>query len=283
MVPALGLVWRCPQYLVFGARRRNITCATVATVCFMIDMIEQAVIRLSALQKWPPAEFFRAYSLAMRGGKVEHLEWSEEDAKFDRFFLTVHEAGHAVVSYALGHGCSRISLSTHTLEHQGCTAFTWDGVFFPRTPKSLKPNAVAWAVANGIATAAGPAAELAIRLHCDRPVNPVQGNRRNSRDDALITEISGAFSAAPRGDSAYREGVWRKAQEAIANPKIMTAIIAVAAELNENYWHAPSECLGTRTNTMPGATARAIMRKEGIIPGMLTPPQLIETETRAAA
>ena len=260
------------HFAMFSGRLRDLELSALVIIEYKILMIEQADIRLPALQKWPPAEFFRAYSQAMRGGKVEHLEeWSGEDARFDRFFLAVHEAGHAVVSYALGHGCSRISLSTHTFEHHGFVAFSWDGVFFPRKPKSLKPNAVAWAVANGIATAAGPAAELAIRLHCDRPVNPIQGNRRNSRDDALITEISGAFATAPRGDSVYREVVWRKAQEAIANRKIITAIMVVAAELNENYWHAPSECLGTRTNTMPGATARAIMRKEGIIPGMLTP------------
>jgi hypothetical protein len=251
-------------------------------------MVEQANIRPSAFepQIWPPAKFFRAYSSAMRGGCVERIEnWSEEDTEFHRFFLTVHEAGHAVVSYALGHGCSRISLSTHTFEHHGGVAFAWDGMFFSRTPKSLgviRSNVVAWAIASGIVAAAGPAAELAIRLHCDR-MAAVQGNWRNSGDDASITKTSGAFAAAPGGDSVYREGVWRKAQEAIANRKIMAAIMAVAAELNENYWLTPSECLGTRTNTMPGATARAIIRKEGITPGMLTPPQLIEIETSAAA
>jgi hypothetical protein len=220
--------------------------------------------------RWPPPKFFCSYSRAMRGGQVQVLAMSFAEMEFERFALAVHEAGHAVVSFAFGHGCSRICLSTHAIEQiGGGIGIAYDGAFYGRSPKTFRwAGCKEWAIATGICSAAGPAAELAVRLHNSSPTSQVQGNWRNSGDDASITTISRHFSSR-RGPAAYRRHVWGRAQKIIAKRNIMTAILAVATELNRAYWPPAPEPAGTTTNTMHGATARAIMRKAGIISGML--------------
>ena len=193
----------------------------------------------------------------------------------NRCTTAVHEAGHAVVSYALGFGCSRISLSTNVWKVGEYFGVGYDGFFLPNMAKTARVrrraangafsrDVVAW----GVITAAGAAAERAIRLHNKLPHN----NHSYSGDDALITACSKELAAAHQLSSiatTYRRSVWCGAQRAICNRTILAAICALAAELNTNYWPEPSENVQGATRAMHGATARAIMRRAGIVPGML--------------
>jgi hypothetical protein len=217
---------------------------------------------LSEIQ-WPPSAFFRSYTSAMRGStKIQILEDDELGLKFEPTLTGIHEAGHAVVSFILRQGCASISLSSHTTKLP-CGKFgaSFDGLFHCTKLRPPRADCLRYVIAQGIVTAAGPAAELAMRLHCDRPAIK---NRRNSGDDASITKYSKCF-VRPQ---AYLGLIWKSAQNAIADREIMTAILKVAERLN-SYWPPCPNSEGKNTNTMAGGTARAIIRRCGIRQGML--------------
>jgi len=85
-------------------------------------------------------------------------------------------------------------------------------------------------------------------------------------DEHAVIEIDPALLA-------YRRLVWRRAQLALESPAIWGAVETLAMVLNELYW-PDSEEVGEHECTMPGATARAIIRRAGVHPGMELPKKL---------
>src|SRR5271166_5287631 len=65
-------------------------------------------------------------------------------------------------------------------------------------------------------------------------------------------------------------GVWFGAGRiALTEPRIWRAVCELGRALNDGHWPADVRETGSQTGTMCGATARSIIRKAGIFPGML--------------
>lgn len=194
-----------------------------------------------------------------------------EDARRD---LTAHhEAGHAVVSYAVGFGCAEIMLTTEIR--------FLDGRLQCRHEGGHKPNQKAvWRIdrrrsrrrfnsdllALGIATAAGPAAQRSFCIA--RGYMP--SNYTNVEDRKQIDQFAESIATPARSrfvKSAYRRLVWRRAQLAVAEPRISLAITEVAGALNDLWPDVPSP--GEITVTMHGAKVRQVARRSGVAIGML--------------
>ena len=65
---------------------------------------------------------------------------------------------------------------------------------------------------------------------------------------------------------AYEEMVWSRAQQALEIEVIWNAVEALAEALE---WPFEADEVGVFTETMAGSTARAIMRRHGVRPGVL--------------
>jgi len=111
-----------------------------------------------------------------------------------------------------------------------------------------------------------------VEAEADRPVGqrPAVENRPQMiapvLDEHAVIEIDPALLA-------YRRLVWRRAQLALESPAIWGAVETLAMVLNELYW-PDSEEVGEHECTMPGATARAIIRRAGVHPGIELPKKL---------
>jgi hypothetical protein len=228
-------------------------------------MAEPESIAISA-----PVKCFCDYKAGMCG---------DSDARLDplprREMIAYHEAGHAVISYALGFGCSEICLTTET-KYEG-------GKWQTRDHAHHKPNQKAVhkidrrrsrrrfntrLLALGVMTAAGPAAQ---RSFCQARGYP-PSNFTYEDDREVLDLLAESIATAARSRfarSAYRRLVWRRAQMALTEPRIWRAICELGRALNDGHWPADVRETGTKTGTMCGATARSIIRKAGIFPGML--------------
>jgi hypothetical protein len=185
--------------------------------------------------------------------------------------VTFHEGGHAVVQYALGLGCSEITLMITKAMRNGKELSYCHGLCASNkvTARGIvsqieRGNFNAGVLAHGIATAAGPAAERKYYLLQGLPFRMLSATEadRNGIDDA-----DRKLASAGRNRFAYRRLVWRQAQLALENKIIWNAVQEMTDAL-KNYWPTGGT-IGTETGTMHGATARAKMRRVGVLPGIL--------------
>ena len=77
-----------------------------------------------------------------------------------------------------------------------------------------------------------------------------------------------------RSRNAYDRPVWRRAQLAMENETIWRAVTDLADELIESWEDELIESCGGHDAVMPGvvmpgARARSIMRKAGVVPGLM--------------
>jgi hypothetical protein len=182
-----------------------------------------------------------------------------------------HESGHAVVQYALGLGCSAISLMITKVMRNGnelsychgsCASnrVTVRGI----VSRIARGNINAGVLAHGIATAAGPAAERKYYLSQGLPFRMLSSTEADRND---IDGTDRKLASAGRNRFAYRRLVWRRAQLALENEIIWNAVQEMADALKD-YWPTGGT-ISMETGTMHGATARAKMRRTGVLPGVL--------------
>ena len=218
----------------------------------------------------PPVQCFCNYETGMCGESKAGL-----DASRFREMVAYHEAGHAVISYALGFGCSEICLTTET-KYEGGRWQTRDHAHYNPNQKAVHKidrrrsrrrfNTRLFAL--GVMTAAGPAAQ---RSFCEARGYP-PSNFTNEDDREVLALLAESIATPARSRfarSAYRRLVWRRAQIALTEPRIWRAVCELGRALNDGHWPADVRETGSKTGTMCGATARSIIRKAGIFPGML--------------
>jgi hypothetical protein len=213
---------------------------------------------------------------------VEQWEDSLAEQSFAEFGLMAqagyHEAGHAVLQYALGAGPTLVQLKTTIKEDAaGDRSIAYGGVSF--TAKKWHERANRYAVAGeyhpvvvslGIILAAGAAAERKYCLEAGAPVRVAFG----SQNDCLnIDFIAERLEARGRNPDAYRRLIWRRAQLALEEPEIWSAVNELAGWLNDCYWPTDDD-VGVHEDSMPGRKARAIIKKAGVCRGMQLPARL---------
>jgi hypothetical protein len=183
-----------------------------------------------------------------------------------------HEAGHAVMHYALGLGCSGIELRVFVKKIEGELLGAYGGIARMNkesvrkiTSKLRACEYGATLFAHGVAAASGPAAELKFCKLAGYPVRTLFGSAGDHRE---IENAGKSLQEAGRSRYAYERLVWRQAQVAIDNRTVWEAVDRLATKLNDEYWAETSEEPGLFVETMPGSRARAIMRQAGVKPGM---------------
>ncbi len=173
--------------------------------------------------------------------------------------VAVHEAGHAVVGFALGLPCDRITLVKTTrrgadggIEAMLSGLMQRGAEYRQRFNRSLRRGILDDGLyAHGVSSAAGPAAERKYRILAGLPLDMREATGGDRRLIELIAESTGQ-------SDAYREAVWRRAQDMLDGPTFWRAVEGLAGALGE-YWPAGDE-VGTFTAEMPGPLAHSIMR-----------------------
>jgi hypothetical protein len=179
-----------------------------------------------------------------------------------------HEAGHAVIGYWLGLGCAQIELMASP---RGDDMVAYHGAVHQARATLARANArlkvgryCAELLADAIFSAAGPAAE---RKHCLAVGQPIRALLYASGDHAAIENVSKriAYVEGRRWTrDAFCRLAWRRAQLALEDPTIWSAVGAVAERLNDMWGWMEDE--GSPQASMPGDEARAIMRRAGVRP-----------------
>ena len=178
--------------------------------------------------------------------------------------LACHEAGHGVVSYALGRGCSEIVIET---ELDPCAYIrthmtAWNRIHHCHSLDRFTSDLLAI----GIIAAAGTAATRRLFVEIGRSPSDI-----GSPDDrAVIDAAANSIVREPRSRfaaNAYRRLVWRLAQRAAADERIWNAVLNVTGELTNDWLPEPLETRAT-TRKIYGAKIRAIAKRAGVAPGM---------------
>jgi len=184
--------------------------------------------------------------------------------------VAFHEAGHAVVGFALGLPCDRIRLVKTTrrgadggMEAQlsGCTRRGGEE-YRQRLRRGLDQGILDdVATGHAVASAAGPAAERKYRILTGLALDMRDATGGDRRSVEMIAKATG------QGQSLY-EAVWRRAQDMLDGPTFWCAVEELAAALGE-YWPAGDE-VGTFTGEMPGREVHAVVL--GTLLGQPPPP-----------
>lgn len=175
----------------------------------------------------------------------------------------VHEAGHAVVNYALGLGNKLISVNASR------TGEDPPMIFGGRVTTAREPafSGLDPAVAESVSHCAGPAADWRYRKLKKIPLR-MSGSRRDSSNvDKLLTRRFGDLMPS------YRERVWEHTQCAVEREPIWKAIIAIAKELHLRIEQSglPEKPQCAVVWSLPVQTAEAIMRRYSVLPSCLKP------------
>ena len=187
-----------------------------------------------------------------------------------------HEAGHAVVGYILGLGCADIRVTAvcgNTVD--GMLGFAWGGmangskIAVRRADLAIDQKGYCReALAVAVRACAGPAAERRLRHEREIPHRSLftaQGDHRAVEGVAKFV-----WRKSGRDSHAFQRLAWREAQNLLSDRTVWSAVCSVAEELECRFAYlAERDEPGTETGVMPGATARAIMRRSGVrlLPG----------------
>jgi hypothetical protein len=189
----------------------------------------------------------------------------------ERRVVAYHEAGHAVLQFALGAGLSRLALRTSIVEAGDRPAIAYSGICFPRRQfnaqvlrflRRKEPHDTL--VVHGVTLAAGAAAEQKFCLSSDARMRTYAGS---AQDHQHIYVVACMMDEIGQDGTAYQEMVWRRAQLALDNEAIWDAVSELAEYLDECFW-PEAEDFGEHECTMPGPKARAVIRRAGVEPGM---------------
>lgn len=191
------------------------------------------------------------------------------DLSFEVESACFHEAGHAAVSYMLGHGCSSLSVSFHPQEDERGSAQVAIGgrylgakAALSRVGAALKKGVFAPELtAHSIVTAAGPASERLFRMNAGLPLQLVYGSLG---DHEAIDKVAKRLDQSGRSRFAYRRLVWHSAQVLVGRPDVWSAISSLAERLREISDEHDDEEPSVVEYTLPGATARSILRRAGL-------------------
>lgn len=182
--------------------------------------------------------------------------------------IAFHEAGHAVVGYALGFGCSRIEMRetykvAEKLIYPG-GAYLMTRVSAERLSAKFRRGVYHPLLAkSAIMSAAGVASEL---RYCREVQVPARTLGASNGDHEAIDAIAKRIEViGGRSRFAFCELAWRGAQKTINNPVIWSAIAELAGVLNDEYCDEvdtphdySSFCV------FKGSTVRMILRRAGV-------------------
>jgi hypothetical protein len=202
----------------------------------------------------------------------------EDETEIAQFFkhetekqrIAYHEAGHAVLNYALGLGLSRITLRTTIREdddHELIVAY--HGITIsPKLDVHMHGRRLGSdLIAYGISTAAGAAAE---RKWCVIRETPLTIRNGSDGDHASIERVGDMLEKNGRNRFAFRRMIWRRAQLALSDRTIWGAVEQLADYLNDSCWPGDEE-IGTHEDGLSGRQARAFLKKAGIDPDIERP------------
>jgi hypothetical protein len=190
-----------------------------------------------------------------------------------------HEAGHAVVGYALGIGTHCIQMRTQYSPVESTCAPHGCWIPSKRHKAEFRRNVNRWEadpnafshqfVLHGIATAAGAAAEY---KYCraeglaHRALFGTDGDHKyiESTDKEL-------FRRAGRNGYSFQRLVWQKTRKVLEHPNIWKAVCALGYILADEYSpYEDGDATGDYSafSNMPGSVARSIMHRHGVRKGM---------------
>jgi len=142
-----------------------------------------------------------------------------------------HEAGHAVVGYLLGQGCSSLSVRVeysidsegrpHGLAYGGMARMSRAAMRWVN--QDLRVGQLTSALVNyGVSVAAGPAAERKFRIEAGLPLCALytaQGDRTS------IDAVAKKLEANGRSRSAFQKMVWHRAQSLLRVPSVWGCVM----------------------------------------------------------
>jgi hypothetical protein len=227
------------------------------------------------------SDIFCKYNSGMCVGErfPERLVYA--DLVHERRAVAYHEAGHAVLDYALGFDIERLSVGTTT--YTDCSRVFYGAsqtkkLSFARircrvNAGRFHPDLLSF----GIAIVAGPAAERKYRVRHKLP----QTCFGAAMDEKKICYVTNQLAKNERSGWAFRRLVWRRAQLALEHPMVWSAVSALADHLWWNW--RDDEDVGEHKYICPGARARSIIRGEGVRLWMDLPRTMAELVDLAAA
>jgi hypothetical protein len=189
----------------------------------------------------------------------------------ERRVVAYHEAGHAVLQFALDAGLSRIALRTSIVKAGDGPKIAYSGICFPRRQFNAQVLRLLdrkrfhdSLIIHGVTSAAGPAAERKFCLSSDARLRTYAGS---AEDHQHIFAVACMMDEIGQDGTAYQEMVWRRAQLAFENEAIWDAVNELALYLDECFWPEDEE-YGEHECTMPGPKAHAVIRRAGVVRGM---------------
>ncbi len=205
-------------------------------------------------------------------GMFSAEEWAQTsglETAFEFEAACFHEAGHAVIGYLLGQGCSSVSVAvSYVYDFAGRpTGVGYGGMaresraFIRKVNKDLAVGRFTGVLARyGISVAAGPAAERKFRIETEMPLRLLGATEGDHRQ---INTVSKILEAHGRSSFAYKRLVWRAAQRLMAVPNIWSCVSHLAGELYERADFREDK---DAIYTVSGRTARAIMKRWQVTP-----------------
>ncbi len=185
--------------------------------------------------------------------RLSHTKMTREPSREDYIRqILYHEAGHAVVGYALGLGCAGITVYKTTAperDYVGGSAKLSQATVKGLMRQGQEDGIISYA----ICCQSGRAAQSRLCREQNLPFVP---DGSTNDDDVLL------WFTRTSGSDALTKFAWPAAQKTIEDRRIWSAICAVA------FWFSPKvRFLAKETEHrvfMHGAIARAIMRRSGV-------------------
>lgn len=179
----------------------------------------------------------------------------------------IHEAGHAVAGFLQGYGCTFVEITfiQTIIEGQLMGGFAGEAQYSAKKRRKALPSIrngdPAEFIRDGITICAGPAAERRFRVERGLPLLMAGSSGDHERLECSSEDLHGN---AARSRLAFKRLCWQRAQALVRRPAVWTAMCMIAGELHNTFEWPRDDLEQTATVRLPGATARAIMRRAGI-------------------
>ncbi len=217
-----------------------------------------------------------SFRSAVASRKQRDLRGQDAPVQLDMYLTAVHEAGHAVICYAVGLGCGEIALTAHILSKgayggtdgesgSGMKAGNRTGDAFHRGEFNQL------LLGNAVLAMAGMAAERKAMIGLGVPPHVAAGA---SGDRALWNDVAKIYVRQDRRRTkfAFAARVWRIVQDAVDDPRIWQAVLHIARRLFEGLSATTFRKRKAKIrHALPGRAAVATMLRHGVRAGMLQP------------